>query len=307
MRDPGVRRDRQLELQVGLLVLAAAAALVVFIAWITGARFGVDTLRVYALAPSSSGVNSGDMVVLYGVEVGKVSSVRLHESQVLVGLKVEYDGILPSDTRARFSSPPIGAASVELIPGTSSVPLAEGDTIAVPRTVGLTERADSIGSQVNLVLERVEQMLAAETVDDFRQAARSLSATMVELEGLIDSQSSNLASVVTNLEKTSAALAQATQGPELERSVASLDTLLLRLSAAGTGLDSASSSLASITGKMDSGVGTLGKLVNDSALYDQMTASLEALQTASEEIALITRDAREQPEKYLGELRISVF
>jgi len=130
---------------------------------------------------------------------------------------------------------------------------------------------------------------------------------MVELEGLIDSQSSNLASVVANLERTSAALAQATQGPELERSVASLDSLLLKLSAAGSGLDSAASSLASITGKMDSGVGSLGKLVNDETLYDQMTASLEALQTASEEIALITRDAREQPGKYLGELRISVF
>ena len=180
------------------------------------------------------------MVALYGVPVGTVTSVRLHEGRVLVGLKVDYDGILPSDTRARFSSPPIGATTVQLIPGTSAVPLSEGDTITVPRSVGLTERADSIGSQVNLVLARVEQMLATETVDNFRQAARSLSATMVELEDLIHSQSSNLASVVTNLEKTTAALAQATEGPELERSVASLDSLLQRLSAAGSGLDNCS-------------------------------------------------------------------
>ncbi len=307
MRDPGVRRDRRLELQVGVLVLGALVALVAFVTWITGARFGGDILRFYAAAPSSFGVNSGDMVLLYGVEVGKVTGVELAAGQVVVGLEVDYDGILPSDTRARLSSPPIGAATVKLIPGTSTTPLVDGDTISVPRSVALTERADSIGSQIGVVLERVEHLLAAETVDDFRQAARSLSATMVELEGLIDSQSSNLASVVSNLEQTSAALAQATQGPELERSVASLDSLLLKLSAAGSGLDSAASSLASITGKMDSGVGSLGKLVNDETLYDQMTASLEALQTASEEIALITRDAREQPGKYLGELRISVF
>jgi len=307
MRDPGVRRDRQLELQVGGLVLVAVVALAVFVTWITGARFGGDILKFYALAPGSFGVNSGDMVLLYGVQVGKVTSVRLHDGQVLVGLEIDYDGILPSDTRARFSSPPIGATTVQLLPGSSTVPLAEGDTVDVPRSVGLTERADSIGTQVNLVLERVEHLLAAETVDDFRQAARSLSSMMVELQGLIEQQSNNLGSVVENLERTSASLAKATDGPELERSVASLDSLLMRLNAAGSGLDSAASSLASITGKMDSGVGSLGKLVNDATLYDQMTASLEALQAASEEVALITRDAREQPGKYLGELRISVF
>ena len=307
MRDPGVRRDRQLELQVGGLVLVAVVALMVFVTWITGARFGGDILKFYALAPGSFGVNSGDMVVLYGVQVGKVTSVRLHEGQVLVGLEIDYDGIIPSDTRARFSSPPIGATTVQLLPGSSSIPLADGDTISVPRSVGLTERADSIGSQVTLVLERVEHLLAAETVDDFRQAARSLSSMMVELQSLIEQQSNNLGDVVENLERTSASLAQATQGPELQRSVASLDSLLMRLSAAGSGLDSAASSLASITGKMDAGVGSLGRLVNDATLYDQMTASLEALQTASEEVALITRDAREQPEKYLGQLRISVF
>jgi len=307
MRDPGVRKDRRLELQVGGLVLVSVVALIMFVAWITGARFGGDILRFHALAPGSFGVNSGDMVVLYGVQIGKVTSVKLYDGQVLVGLEIDYDGILPSDTRARFSSPPIGATTVQLLPGASTVPLTAGDTISVPRSVGLTERADSIGSQVNLVLERVEHLLAAETVDDFRQAARSLSAAMVEIEGLIEAQSNNLASVVANLEQTSSALAQATGGPELERSVASLDSLLLKLNAAGGGLDSAASSLASITAKMDSGVGSLGKLVNDPTLYDQMAASLEALQAASEEIAMITRDAREQPGKYLGELRISVF
>lgn len=307
MRDPGVRRDRQLELQVGVLVLLALAALVLFITWITGTRFGGDVIHFYALAPASKGVNSGDVVVLYGVGVGSVSSVELHEGQVLIGLEVDYDGILPADTRARLSAPPIGATTVQLLPGSSTVPLTDGDTIAVPPSVALTDRADSIGTQVTLVLERVEQVLATETVSDFRQAARSLSASMVELQDLIHSQRNNLAAVVSNLEETSAALAEATEGPELERSVASLDSLLLKLNAMGGGLDSAASSLASITHKMDTGVGSLGKLVNDEELYDRMTAALEALQVASEEIALITRDAREQPDKYLRQLRISVF
>jgi phospholipid/cholesterol/gamma-HCH transport system substrate-binding protein len=307
MRDPGVRRDRALELQVGVLVLLALAALVVFIAWLTGTRFGGDVIRFYALAPSSQGLSSGDAVVLYGVEVGSVSSVGLHEGQVLIGLEVDYDGILPSDTRARLSSPPIGATTVQLLPGASTVPLAEGDTIMSPPTIGLTERADSIGVQVSTVLARVEQMMAAETVEDFRQAARSLSASMVELQSLIESQSGNLASMISNLEQTSESLARATEGPELERSMASIDSLLERLNAASGGLDSSASSLASITRKMDTGVGSLGKLVNDEELYDRMNATLEALQAASEEVAMITRDAREQPGKYLGELKISVF
>ena len=48
-------------------------------------------------------------------------------------------------------------------------------------------------------------------------------------------------------------------------------------------------------------------MVNDDELYERLTGATENIQAASEEIALLTRDVREQPDKYLGNLKFSVF
>jgi hypothetical protein len=58
---------------------------------------------------------------------------------------------------------------------------------------------------------------------------------------------------------------------------------------------------------VDEGDGTLGRMVNDGELYDRLTSATENIQVASEEIALLTRDIREQPDKYLDNLKFSVF
>jgi hypothetical protein len=48
-------------------------------------------------------------------------------------------------------------------------------------------------------------------------------------------------------------------------------------------------------------------MVNDGELYDRLTAATENIQVASEEIALLTRDVRADPDKYLKDLKFSVF
>ena len=99
----------------------------------------------------------------------------------------------------------------------------------------------------------------------------------------------------------------ATEGPELERTVANIDSLTARLSAASASFGTSSESLASILEKIDSGEGSMGLLLNDPELHDRMAAAMENLQAATEEIALLTRDIREQPQRYLAGLKISVF
>jgi hypothetical protein len=48
-------------------------------------------------------------------------------------------------------------------------------------------------------------------------------------------------------------------------------------------------------------------MVNDSSLYVSLTATLQNIEAASEEIALLTRDIRERPDHYTQGLKFSVF
>ena len=66
-----------------------------------------------------------------------------------------------------------------------------------------------------------------------------------------------------------------TRQSNVERTVASIDSLTARLKTAAVGLDSTSHNLASITGRLDAGEGTLGKLLTDERLYEDLRAAIE--------------------------------
>ena len=128
-----------------------------------------------------------------------------------------------------------------------------------------------------------------------------------ELQALIERQRGTIEAMIEGLSATSEQLAEATSGPELSNTLSNVDSLTARLSRASDDLDSSSASLASILRKIDEGEGSMGRMVNDPELYDRLAATTENVQAATEEIALLTKEFREQPDKYLKQLKITVF
>lgn len=308
MRDPGLRSEHRAELQVGALVLVSLVAMVAGIVWITGADIGGERFRFHVLAPEAAQVSGGSRVYLHGVDVGSVQSVRLVPEGALLQLEVRGEVTLPADSRAVIKpSGFLGSQMVQLTPGGAARAVSPGDTIAGGTGEDLQAVATQLGSQAETVLERTARVLSDTTVSSLRSSARDLAGSMAELRGLVESERETLAAMLRSLRRTSENLSAATDSPHLERTVAHLDTLTARLSRTSEELDASTESLNSILAKMDRGEGTLGKLVNDDRLYEKATAAAENLQAASEEIALLSQDLRQNPEKYLGNLKFSVF
>ena len=304
MRDPGLRSEHRAELQVGGLVLLALAALAAGLVWITGADLGGDRYGFHVFAPNAAQVSTGSRVYLHGVDVGSVQAVRLGASGVLLDLEVRGTVSLPTDSRAVIKpSGFLGSQMVELVPGGADRTVSPGDTIAGGTSADLQSVATRLGDRAETVLDRTARILSDTTVSSLRSSAGDLSGTMRELRGLVEGERETLAALIRNLERTSDRLAAATDSPSMAR----IDSLTARLAATSAELDATSASLNSLLAKMDRGEGTLGRLVNDERLYEQATAAAENLRAASEEIALLSRDLRQNPEKYLGELKFSVF
>ncbi|MFQ5746417.1 MAG: MlaD family protein [Gemmatimonadota bacterium] len=309
MRDPGLRSHYRIELQVGLFVLVALIALVIGVFWVSGTRIGGHRLRFYAATPEAAQLAEGSRIYLRGVDVGSVLDVALAGDHAVLTLEIAQDGGgLPRDTRAAIRpSGFLGSQLIELIPGDADVPLGDGDTIRGGPLPDLQSVAGDLGDRAGRVLEQTEKLLGDETVEGVRRSSTALSATMADLQALISSEREALSTLIESLSATSARLAGATSGPELDRTVANIDSLTSRLRAASAGMDSTSRSLASIVAKVDAGEGSLGKLVNDPELYEKIAAAMENIQVATEEIALLSRDVRKHPERYLEGLKISVF
>jgi len=125
----------RLELLTGLFVLLGIAA----IGWLTGklrarALVGGDTYVIEARFDNAGGLNAGSNVVVAGVPVGRVESIRVDEAdfsaiatlRVLAGLK------LPSDTMASIKTTGlIGDKYVALSPGADESTLSPGERITM--------------------------------------------------------------------------------------------------------------------------------------------------------------------------------
>lgn len=308
MRDPGLRSEHRAELQVGLLVLLAAAAVVVGVVWITDTDVGGERFQFHALAPDAAQVSSGARVYLHGVDVGSVRDIRLGDQGVMLGLDVTGDVDIPRDSRAIIEpSGFLGSQMIRLVPGGAQERLTAGDTIAAGTGQSLQSVATRLGGRAEDVLDRTARILSDSTVRALRTGAGDLSGTLRELRGLVRAERETLGRLLESLNRTSDNLDRATSGPELERTVTRIDSLTRELNRTSEGLTASSESLASILDKMDRGEGSLGKLVNDDRLYDRVSAAAENLQSASEEVAALSKDIRQRPGRYLEGVSFSVF
>jgi phospholipid/cholesterol/gamma-HCH transport system substrate-binding protein len=138
------------EAGVGLLVVLAAVAFVLFAAARTGGGAGGDAIRVKALFPAANGIPVGTDVRVAGLKVGSVAEQKLDTQSYQAEVTLALDGgvPIPSDSSAAITSESLlGGSYVALLPGGSQTPLKDGDTIL--ETQGSVDMMSLVGSVIN--------------------------------------------------------------------------------------------------------------------------------------------------------------
>jgi phospholipid/cholesterol/gamma-HCH transport system substrate-binding protein len=284
------------EVTVGALVLFGFVVFTGFMFWLTGRSIVSKAVPVQVVFKNISGLKEGDPVRVSGVSKGRVGQVRLiRMGQVLVTLNIDPEVRPHKDARASVASADfLGAKFVDYDPGVSDTLLQKNHSIQ-----GVTE----------------EQF--ADVAQGAAKSAQELIANINK--GLNPGQlATDIHNTLLATQRGMDALTQATNGPaiqqtqatlkSLERVMSHLDTLLgsANPSATGKRLDTLSTNLTQLTGrladatgslktlldKMDKGEGTLGKMATDTVLYNNLNATLKSL------TELLT-DLKERPGRYL--------
>jgi phospholipid/cholesterol/gamma-HCH transport system substrate-binding protein len=126
-------KKSKIELIVGLFMLAGLTAVAYLALRIGGgALVGGDTYALEARFTNSGGLNPGSNVIIAGVPVGRVDSIRLNPADYssIVTFKVRKDVQLPLDTIASIKTTGlIGDKFLALSPGGETEFLAAGARI----------------------------------------------------------------------------------------------------------------------------------------------------------------------------------
>ncbi len=293
------RRRARAEIWLGLLVIVSSALLTWGYFWLTGQPLGERGYSIVMELPHSQQLEHGDRVRVAGVEVGLVTDVELVSTdRVIVRLRVRRGVRLPRDSKALIRSVGVfGDLSVDLMPGTSTTLLSNGDTIAAGTVTGLTDLAGEIGDKAESVLTQLDRLLTDSTIEDIHGTVIALRGTITELERLVNVNGDEFAALSRSLRQTAESLEKSLGGPAVEGAVADLEETAATLAEAAESLKATARSIESVAAKIDRGQGTLGKLVNDPSVYEELRSALRST-------SALTRDIQENPGRYM---KFSVF
>jgi phospholipid/cholesterol/gamma-HCH transport system substrate-binding protein len=293
------RRD---EVVVGVFITVALIIGIAGTLWLARRGFGKD-YPLYSRFAWGAGLKTGQQVLLAGVQVGYVDKVRLRPDGYLdVTMKISKDYQVPRGTTATVV--PVGFfgdQSVKLTPplhGDFTRSLAAGDTVPVGPAGVTMEALFARLDTITLAVDTLTQTVSAEFVRgggirDVRRTIGSTNRLIEQLTGIATEQSRQLSLTLAGLRRATSAV-DSTQVDSIVRSFAVTSGNLAQLT---RNLQETTTRLNSALAKFENGDGSVGRLLNDPGLYNDVRTLVMRLDS-------LTADFKKNPRRYVN---LSIF
>jgi phospholipid/cholesterol/gamma-HCH transport system substrate-binding protein len=283
------------EIKVGFVAIFAIAMCIWGVNYLKGNNLFIESKNVYAVYPKVPGLSVSSPIIINGVQCGVVDDIYFHpdkSSNVVVKLNITENAIKISKNSIAdlISTDFMGGKAIGLKLGDSKEELKNGDTIqshfeksmiedfseqVLPikdKAENLMLTMDTAVVKLTATLENINEMF---TVQNKRNLALALNNLKTTLEGF-DELSRTLNSTVKN--KVNPAMIKFS---EVADSLKALE-LNQTLSKAQTALDG----MSSVMDKMNKGEGTMGKLMTNDSLYNNLTGATKEMEELLEDIKL---------------------
>jgi phospholipid/cholesterol/gamma-HCH transport system substrate-binding protein len=266
------------EVTVGGLVLVAIGVFIAGTMWLGGKSFSTAP-PVVIMFPDAGTLKRGSPVRVSGVSMGTVESIVLEDvGKVRVGLSLSKQIVPKADATARLSSIGlVGDVVVNLNPGSSAEPL--GNRV-IQGTVdqGFSEIGANLSEKASAVLTGLSQI-------EYKRLTDELTSTLTTFQALArtytDTRSGPMGDLTRTMEsfRTLTARFDSTlASANLARTAQSADSLMTSLARLSNDARSTSQQLDSLLAKVNRGEGSLGRLVSDTAFYDNAQRMVRSLQ-----------------------------
>jgi len=284
------------EVKIALAAIAGIVILFIGMQFLKGLNLFSSADKYYARFSDISGLAVSSPVYANGYRVGVVEKVLYdynHPNNIVAVVGLDSKLSLPRGTRAEISSDLLGNVKLELKFGPNPIDLLEkGDTIEGGMENGLMGKAASMIPQIEQMLPKLDSILASLNV------LLHDSAIVRSLHN-VDQITANLGTTTNELSKLSTQLNQ--QMPQMMTKVDGVLTNTegftrqlneMDLAATMQKVESTVGNLEQTTAKLNSNEGTLGLLMRDPSLYENMNATMQSADS-------LLIDLRQHPKRYV--------
>ncbi|MDE7068944.1 MAG: MlaD family protein [Alistipes sp.] len=294
------------EVKIGIFAVIMIAALWAGIRFLQGLDIFSRNATYYVAYDQVDGVQTASPVMIRGVKVGSVTDIRFDPAvgdQVVLQLSVQRQYPIPVNSEARiYSASIMGSKAIEIELGDAREYLGKGDTIRSGRSKDLMDVA---GSELEFFKQKISQVVAdlGRTMDNLNglmernaphidAAVSHLSSISGSVDGMLLAQRENLAGALEGLARFSQMLGD--NSSRVDGMLSDLNAMTRKMAdedLAGS-LASSLNDLGELLARVERGEGTLGRIMNDPALY----ASLEQ---ASDNLGALLEDLKARPTRYV--------
>lgn len=302
------------EVKIGIFAIVMLFSLWAGIRFLSGVDIFSRNITYYASYPNVSGLQTAAPVTIHGVKVGTIESITFDPSKssdVSVVLAVKRQYKLPKDTRAVIYNDGImGGKAIMLELGTDTELLERGDKIIsvagtdLMATAGnelgdLKVKIVAVAESLTTTLQNVNKLVEQNTAS-LTGTMSNLNSISSSLDGVLKNERTNIESIVASLNGLAEMLDQNTE--RFDRIIGNVDAVAEQLEQAKVdslvkAFTATADNLSTMLAAINSGEGSLGELMNDKALYDNLAA-------ASANLSALLADLKEHPARYV---HFSVF
>jgi len=304
------------EVRIGLLVSISLLILFTGFYFLKGANVFSGEREYYCFYENVQGLQSSSNVQIRGLNVGRVSRTQLLDGKgVRVVIAIGKSIVLPKGTVATLASADLlgnkmirldlGTGPGDVSPGDSLITAVEGgliDNLSVQISPLLKDVRAVIGT-LDTVLVGVNHIVNSQNQQALSNSIAALNTTtenFAKLSATLNNSSTEISNIVHNANSITTNIAGSNDN--IKRILSNLSTTTDQLSKAPisktfSDLQGITSQLQQLLNKLNSGQGSLGMLVSDKTLYNNLSNSLASLN-------LLMADLKEHPSHYVN---VTVF
>lgn len=268
------------ELKVGILALCALASVVAMSLKITSSKSGFgDYVRYQTMLADASGIQEKTPIKVAGIKAGRITGIKLQGSKALITFEMLDDIKMTENSRLQVKSVgflgdkyldiDLGTATPKRLPEDSMVPsdIAGGlDTLG--KDAG--EMMKEIKEVAILIKQSLKEADGSNRLEKITANIRDLTAS---IKRMVEKNEGKVDDIVDNVKQITAQLQYETD--RLQK-----DSLMQDLTKIGPILDKtdkAITDLKDIIADVKDGKGTVGKLLRDDAVVDQVSQTLSSV------------------------------
>lgn len=304
------------ETKIGVMAIVGVILLILGFNFLKGKSFFKKERHIYAVYQDVQSLNKSNPVVINGVQVGNINNVDGGKDmkRIVVTVNLTKDINIPSNSLAVINPNLLGSPTLEIQLGSSFTFLKNGDTLLTTLSGGAFDEALKV---INPVLYEVRNSVKSldsvlhiitgvfdpgaknnikgiltnlnSTTGSFALSAKSLQMLLDIQNGALSSSLNNVSAFTANLNSNNEKLNNILENAK----VASAKFADINLKTTLDTLNAAVSSFKQGAEKINSKDGSIGLLLNDKALYNN-------LQSTTNKINILIDDIRVHPKRYVN-------